>query len=223
MSHSYAPRSAPLCATTRSLRPPVWILLITLALGNAGCRTHKYEPTDLPPRPASGLEKSEAMLLREGDMLRITFPGAPNLNATSEIRRDGKISLGLIGEVTAAGKSPADFEKELVQLYAGQLVSREVTVTVESSSFPVFVTGAVLRPGRIDSRRPLTALEAVMEAGGFDYARANLKAVQVVRNTRGHVEHFTLNMKRMLEGQDTQPFYLKPSDIIYVREKFNWF
>lgn len=167
--------------------------------------------------------ESDPISLREGDVIRITFPGAPNLNTTAAIRRDGKITLELVGEVTAAGLTPKDLQKELVRLYSDQLIDKEVYVTIESSSFPVFVTGAILHPGKILSNRPISALEAIMEAGGFDYTRANLKSVQVIREVDGQMHHYTINLKQVLAGEETKPFHLKPSDIIYVPERFTWF
>jgi len=161
--------------------------------------------------------------LREGDVLKISFPGAPNLDTSQQIRRDGKIVLSLVGEVTAVGMTPAELEKEIIKLYSSQLVSKEVTVTVVSSSFPVFVTGAVIRPGKILSDHPITVLEAIMEAGGFDYTKANLGDVRVIRNEDGRVKNYTLNLKLALQGKQSEPFYLKPSDIVYVPEKFSWF
>jgi protein involved in polysaccharide export with SLBB domain len=96
-------------------------------------------------------------------------------------------------------------------------------VTVVSSSFPVFVTGAVLRPGKILADHALSALEAVMEAGGFDYAKANLSGVAVIRQETGGVKKYTLDLKRVLDGKESETFYLQPSDIVYVPEKFSWF
>jgi polysaccharide export outer membrane protein len=161
----------------------------------------------------------EALLLREGDALKIAFPGAPNLDTTQTIRRDGKITLQLVGEIQAAGISPTDLEKEILKLYAKELVSKEVTVTVLTASYPVFVTGAVLRPGKVIVDRPMTALEAIMEAGGFTYEWADLKSVRVIRHEGPNVKNFTLDLKQVMEGKSNQPFYLKPSDIIYVPEK----
>ena len=69
----------------------------------------------------------------------------------------------------------------------------------------------------------MTALEAVMEAGGPDYAKANLKNVRITRLEAGQFRTFTVNLKEELEGKETQPVYLKPSDIIKVPEKFTWF
>lgn len=168
-------------------------------------------------------ERAESISLREGDVVKVSFPGAPSLNTTQQIRRDGKIGLPLVGEVNAAGLKPSELERQLLALYSPQLVTKEITVTVESSSFPIFVTGAVIRPGKVLSNRPITALEAIMEAGGVDYTKANLKAVTVTRNEQGRVKNYTLNLKLQLEGKQSQPFYLKPSDIVYVPEKFSWF
>ena len=96
-------------------------------------------------------------------------------------------------------------------------------MSVESASFPIFVTGAAVRPGKIISDRPVTAIEAIMEAGGFDYAKANLKGVIIIRQEDGKLKNYNLNLKQAMQGKRSEPFYLKPSDIIYIPEKFTWF
>jgi len=62
-----------------------------------------------------------------------------------------------------------------------------------------------------------------MEAGGFDYTKANLKAVRVIRHEGDRVENYTLNLKLVLEGKESKPFYLQPSDIVFVPERFSVF
>jgi polysaccharide biosynthesis/export protein len=133
------------------------------------------------------------------------------------------INIPMLGEVRAAGLSPVEMEKEVLDAYGSQLVNKQVTVVLEAGQYPVFVSGAVLRPGKIISNRPLTALEAIMEAGGFNYARANTKAVRVIRQDGDQVRRFTLNLQRVLNGESQAPFYIHASDIIYVPEKFSWF
>src|ERR1043166_7646369 len=124
----------------------------------------------------------DVQVLSPGDVIKISFPGTPNLSSESQqIRRDGRVNLYMVGEIKAADKTPAQLEKELTDAYAPQLASKDVKVTVVSSSFAVFVTGAVMKPGKIMSDRALTAFDAIMEAGGFDNARANTKAVRVIR------------------------------------------
>lgn len=161
--------------------------------------------------------------MRQGDTVKVTFPGSPNLNQTEQVRLDGKISLPLVGDVQAAGQTSDELEQNLVRLYAPQLSSSDVTVAIESSSFPVFVTGCVLAPGRVLSSEPITALEAAMQAGGFDYARANLRNVHVIRRDNNSSQSYVLNLKSVLSGDEKNDFYLQPNDIIYVPEKFSWF
>src|ERR1035438_1253022 len=165
--------------------------LMTL-LAFTGCQTPgpEFKGAGAPSANPSG-----AIALREGDVLKITFPGAPNLDTTQAIRADGKLVLPVVGEITVAGMTPTELEKDLINRYSSQLLSKEVRVAVESSSFVVYVTGAVLRPGKISSNPSLSALEAIMEAGGFDYTKANQKAVKVIRHEDGQAQSYTVNLK----------------------------
>jgi polysaccharide biosynthesis/export protein len=191
---------------------------VALALAT-GCQSNYPFPA---PELPQNTNAAATIILRESDVLKISFPGNPNLNTTQPIRRDGMISMPLVGELKAAGKTPEDLEKDLSNAYATQLLSKEVMVEVQSSTFPVYVSGAVLRAGKIVSDHPMTVLEAVMEAGGPDYAKANLKAVTVTRLEEGQYRTYTLNVKEMQEGKQLKPFYLKPSDIVKVPERL-WY
>ena len=192
-------------------------------------------PTDKSPGPpAAGVVAKasapaqpappEPLLLREGDAVKVSFPGAPNLNTVATIRRDGKVSLPLVGEFQAAGLAPVEMEKELLKLYGPQLQVKEISVALESSAFTVYLSGSVLRPGKVISDRPISALEAIMEAGGFDLNKANLKRVTVMRRgDRGQVQYFKLNFKHVLDGKSGETLMLKPFDIVHVPERFSWF
>ncbi len=175
--------------------------------------------TTTSPTPTN----SDVLVLHEGDTLSITFAGAPDLNTIAAIRRDGRITLKSLGEFKAAGLTPPQMEKDLIKLYGPQLQTKEVSVAVQSSAFPVYVTGSVLRPGKILSDRPLTALEAIMEAGGPDFSKANLKSVRVLRTEGGQTKHYTVNLKEVIRGPSGDQFNLKPEDILYVPERFNLF
>jgi polysaccharide export outer membrane protein len=176
-----------------------------------------------PALPTGATKQPEVQTISEGDVLKIEFPSTPNLSSTQQVRRDGRISLSIIGEVFVSGMTPTDLEKDLAKRYSGQLVSNEVNVSVVSSSFSVFVIGAVMRPGKIQPDRPITALEAVMEAGGFDNEKADTKAVVVIRKENGGTKNYTVNLQDVLDGKSSQGFFLKPSDIVYVKTKFSWF
>jgi protein involved in polysaccharide export with SLBB domain len=166
---------------------------------------------------------SESLLLKEGDSVRITFPGAPSLDTVQIIRRDGKITLDSIGEVTAAGLTPHALEEELLKRFGDQLAVKQISVTVQSSTFIVYVTGCVLRPGKLISERRLSPLQAVIEAG-IDHTKANLKSVAVIRDLQnGRRERFTVNLSQQLKGKPTEPFALEPFDVIFVPERFSWY
>lgn len=196
------------------------VALTVLSLALSGCQTGKFEhppaqAADDPPQP-------EKVVLREGDTVKISFPSSPNLDTEQQIQRDGRISLMLVGEVDAAGMTLDELHDSLVKLYASQITSKEISVVLKSSSFPIFVTGYVLHPGKIVYTQRVTAFEAVMEAG-VDYTSANLKSVRILRREDGESHNYVLNLKDILDGKDRQPFYLQPEDVIYVPQKFSVF
>ncbi|MEZ5276876.1 MAG: polysaccharide biosynthesis/export family protein [Opitutaceae bacterium] len=196
-------------------------LLCFVILVLSGCEsTSTQSSTSSYPTPMGdvGAPPVENLTLSEGDVILVSFPGAPDLNITQTIRRDGMIDLPLIDEVSAVGKTPDELEALLVQLYEPQLVNSEVQVTVVSSSIPMFVSGSVAQPGKILVSRRITALEAIMEAGGPIMGRSDLKNVTVIREENGVRSNFKLNIKDILDGKPAESFILKASDIVYVPE-----
>ena len=185
-----------------------------IVLGLAGCSS-----PNLTPVSPDDEKPYRSVSLREGDAVKIVFPGAPSLNTVQQVRRDGMITLDEGNELMAAGKAPAQLQDEILALYSARLVRKEVLVTVDSSAYPVFVSGAVLRPGKILVTEPLTVVEAIMEAGGLDENRAQSKKVMVTREQDGVVSHYRLNVKDMLRGHSKTRFYLRPMDVVYVPTK----
>src|SRR5271157_1714886 len=106
---------------------------------SAGCQTAAPHSKPPPPRSANAPHSTNApqqaapalpgatsnestnsgksLVLQEGDTIKIAFPGAPNLDTIESIRRDGKITLQMVGEYDAAGKTPAAVEADLKKLY----------------------------------------------------------------------------------------------------------
>ncbi len=200
-----------------------FILAVVLALVATGCESNP--PGHYSQNPGLPAKDARDIVLREADNLKITFPGNANLDTVVQtIRRDGKVTLPIIGEVTAAGKTPTDLEKELINLYSKELVSsKEITVTVQSASFPVYLTGAVMKPGKLTSDHPITVLEAILESGGFDMNRAKLNKVKVIRGQDKQTKSFTVHLNGLIDGTAIDIFYLEPSDIVYVPSKIQWF
>jgi len=171
-----------------------------------------------PPKNRAPLVSQTPNYLNPGDVVKISFPAAPELNQTQKIGTDGSLSLPLVGEVHAAGKNPGELQSELATLYKPQLQDNEVVVTLETRAVPVVVSGAVQKPGKIVFERPATVLEAIMEAGGFT-PEADLKKVSLIRIAKG--EHYTqiFDLRPVLRGVPTPAVYVSGGDVIYVPEK----
>ena len=161
----------------------------------------------------------ETFIFQPGDQIEVSFPGAPDLDRALRIRRDGFATFPLIGEVKVDGLTTGALEEELKSKYEGQLVTNEVMVAVLDSSFAYYVEGAVNAPGKIESFRALTALEAVLEAGGYSEI-ARIEAVKIIRRKAGKYEFYKVNLKKVLDGKSDESFSLEPNDIVSVPEKF---
>jgi polysaccharide export outer membrane protein len=170
--------------------------------------------------PAEAYRSAPNATLAAGDEINVTFSGAPEMNVKQKIQTNGKVSLPVVGDVGAAGKSITSFQSQLTGLYQPHLQDSNVIVSRENAASGVYVSGEVLRPGKILLDRPMTALEAVMEAGGFTKA-ANPKQVFVVRNLDGKNQRYVLNMNDALSGNQSSPFYMRSFDVIYVKQS-NW-
>jgi protein involved in polysaccharide export with SLBB domain len=175
-----------------------------------GCQGPKKVPQQLTSQSPS--------YLVAGDVVKISFPAAPELNQSQKVGTDGTLSLPLVGEVAAAGKTVGQHQEELARLYKPQLQDNEVIVTLDTRAVPVVVSGAVQKPGKIVFERPATVLEAIMEAGGFT-PEADLKRVSLIRIVKGEHETQIVDLRSVLKGKPIPAIYCSGGDVIYVPEK----
>src|ERR1700677_4829572 len=104
----------------------------------SGCASDEWLSPNFPQSTTSQSSKTskgdqtEPLVLREGDVVNITFPGSAGLDTTQQIRRDGKIVIPLIGEVTAAGLTPVELQDDLIKKYAPQVATKQIIVTIQS-------------------------------------------------------------------------------------------
>jgi polysaccharide biosynthesis/export protein len=191
--------------------PVAFLVAAMLACG--GCQT------PLPPLPDQPGPKT-AVRLSPGDSIKVTFAEESDLDQTQRIRRDGKISLPLIGELTAAGKRLMDLQREIISRYEGKLDNPEVLVTLESGTATVIVSGFANKPGKIDFDRPKTVYQAIMDAGGVsDYG--SLRNIHLTRVINGVQRTETINLRPTVHGEPTTPEYVQDGDVIYISR--SWF
>lgn len=210
------------------MRAETRALLLTSAVlvtGSLGCTSD-----GAAARPASSLVVSPHGVaigpaapppeyrLQSGDVLEIKHFYTPELNETVSIRPDGRISLPIAGEVLAEGQTPAELRNVLSERYARTLRDQEVAVVVkEFAGRRIYVGGEVLTPGVIRPPGTVTALQAILEAGGAK-SSARLENVVILRN-QGTTEplFMTLDLRGGLrEGVSRNDVALLPSDIVFV-------
>ena len=192
-----------------------WVcaFLVFAALACGGCQS-PLPPLPNPPGPKT------AVRLSPGDTIKVAYADETVPDQTQKIRRDGKVSLPLIGEVTAAGKRVIDFQDELVSRYEGKLENNEVLVTLENGTATVTVSGFANKPGPIAFDRPKTVYQAIMEAGGVsDYGSAS--NVHLTRIINGEQRTETINLRPTIHGKPTKPKYVQDGDVIYISR--SWF
>jgi polysaccharide biosynthesis/export protein len=131
------------------------------------------EGTTQKSTPAEGTEtknaRRDAATIGPLDVLDIAVFQVPELTKTLEVSDTGTINFPLLGEITAAGKTPEELERELTsKLAADYLQNPVVTVFVkESNSQRVTISGAIDKPGIYPIKGPTSLMQIVAQAGGF--------------------------------------------------------
>ena len=156
--------------------------------------------------------------IEPNDVLDIDFYLNSEFNDEQVVRPDGKISLRLVGEIQAKGRTPGELAEDLDKAYSHELYSPGVTVHVKSTPGRlVYVDGQVAHPGAFAMPPRMSALQAVTEAGGVTDEAASANAILIRRDVCGTPAgiKFDLASARSGSGPDQDPLVI-PGDIIYV-------
>lgn len=152
------------------------------------------------------------------DMLAVNVWKEPDISRSIPVRSDGRISLPLVGEVQAAGKTPLSLEQDIAEKLKSYIAEPEVTVIVQQINSQKFnILGQVNRPGSYVLTNSATVLDAIALAGGFrDFAKQ--KSIYVLRQkSDGSEERLPFNYKEVIKGQNpTQNIKLEPRDTIVI-------
>jgi polysaccharide export outer membrane protein len=152
------------------------------------------------------------------DVIEVSVYQDKDLDRTVPVRPDGKISLPLIGEMPASGKTATDLQKEIAQKLKQYIADPTVTVVVKEVNSPkVSVLGEVKTPGMYKIKDHATLLDAIASAGGLtEYAKRN--KIYVLRvNSDGSTRRIQLNIDDQIKGRRGDPFYVLPYDKIYIQ------
>jgi polysaccharide biosynthesis/export protein len=161
---------------------------------------------------------SESYIIGDDDVLAISVWKEPDLSKDIPVRSDGKISLPLVGEVQAAGRTPLQLEQVITERLRNYITDPEVTVIVRQINSQKFnILGMVTKPGSYPLTTGTSIVDAIATAGGFkDFAKK--KAIYVLRqNSTGAETRIDFNYDRFIKGKDpARNIQLKPHDTIVV-------
>jgi polysaccharide export outer membrane protein len=152
------------------------------------------------------------------DVLAINVWKEADISRSVPVRSDGKISLPLVGEVTAGGKTPRALKAEITEKLKSYISEPEVTVIVQEMRSKKFnILGQVARPGSYPLSGSMTVLDGLALSGGFrDFAKK--KAIYVLRKKAdGSDERLPFNYKDVISGKNTQQnVKLMPGDTVVI-------
>jgi len=186
------------------------LFVIAGLLGAAGVARAQERPAAPPPRPPA----TPPYLIGAGDVLHVFVWKEPELSREMTVRIDGKISVMLLGEVQAAGRTPEDLAQQLRTDFKRFLGAPQVTVSVvQPTSTRFYVLGQVQKSGDFPLSTPLTVVQALAMAGGFkEFARTD--SIVIIRRDGSVVP---VNYKKLEGGKEVgQNVPLRPGDTVVV-------
>ncbi len=168
--------------------------------------------------PARAQAAASGYRLNPGDMIRISVWKEEELAREAIVQPDGSVSFPLVGQVPAAGRTPAELQGEIVKGIEKYIPDAVVTVElVQAKGNRVYVIGEVNRPGEYQLDRPISIVQAISLAGGFS-PFADQDEIRILRQTQGGAEtSFVFDYDEIADGKDlSKNITLEPGDTVIV-------
>jgi polysaccharide biosynthesis/export protein len=166
-----------------------------------------------PPSGAAAAVDSNGYKVESPDVLNVRVWHEQDFSGIYSVHPDGKITLPLIGDIDAGGKTPAEIEKIIKEALAKYVKDPLVTVTVQTVlSKKYYMDGEVAHPGEFELISKTTILEAISKSGGLA-PFANEKKIYVLRGD----QRIGFNYKEVIHGKKLeQNIALQPNDHVVV-------
>ena len=208
--------------TMKTATPIAFALLLAAAAAQAQTPvgTSGAAPAPPLPRPATAAAATTPdYRLMSGDKLRIEVYKDAQLSQSLQIRPDGKITLPLVGDVPAAGRTSVELRDAIAKSLQEYMTDPTVTVIVtETTPQVIYVTGEVTKPGSYPIvNGQMSIIQAIAMAGGLTEF-ANKKDIRVLRKNGVGMETLRFNYKEVLNDETRrEPLQLHPGDTVIVK------
>ena len=194
-------------------------LMAAVGLAMAACRG----APELPPAPPASSLPSAEYRIGPGDNLNIFVWRNPELTVTVPVRPDGRVSIPLVEDVVAIGKTPTALAREYEQRLGKYIREPLVTVIVTNFVGPipdeVRVIGEAAQPRALPYRADMTVLDAMIAVGGLTrYAAGNDSLI--VRTTNGVQASYSVHLSDLIrDGDIASNVALQPGDILIIPQR----
>jgi polysaccharide export outer membrane protein len=194
----------------------IFLRILSMVVLSAVCTLHGASQTKTVSTVPTA--SADEFVIGSGDVLGINVWKEAEISKVVPVRSDGRISLPLIGEVQAGGKTSRQLEAEITSRLKDFVADPAVTVVVQEIRSQKFnVLGMVSRPGSYPLTKPMTVVDAIATAGGFrDFAKQ--KDIYILRrDASGKESRLAFNYKDVIKGQHSeQNIELQINDTVVV-------
>jgi polysaccharide export outer membrane protein len=184
------------------------------------------QAASLPGGAAAGLTdpSMENYLIGPGDNLDIFVWRNADLTAKVPVRPDGKISIPLVEDVVAVGKTPSTLAREIEQKLKAYVKEPIVTVIVSNFVGPfsqqVRVIGEAAQPRALPYRANMTVLDVMIEVGGLTRFASGDRAI-IVRSFDGKQETIKTHLDGLIKDGDVEDnIKMRPGDILIIPQRY---
>lgn len=203
------------------------VAALFLALGTAPTRADgRPRPDEAQAAQPTAANESSApkpaspYVLQIGDEIQVKAFQIAEIEDTVRIRPDGRISLLLIDDIQAAGLTTAELDKVLTDRYAEFYRNPRLTIVVRTfANLKIYVGGEVIQPALLPLTGELSALGAILQAGGFRDTASRSSVILLRKGPDNKPITMKLNLLDVIEEGNVDAL-LQPFDVVYVPRKF---
>jgi polysaccharide export outer membrane protein len=174
---------------------------------------------DCPPAAMMAAQEAQKgiYVIRPGDELQLEFYLNTEFNRDVIVRRDGDVTLDVVGSIPAAGLTPEQLADKLNQAYSHELRNPGAVVHVKNSpAWRVYVQGQVAHAGAFTLQPGETAMQAIAEAGGVTDTAGTADAVLIRRDACGNPQGMKIDLRGTDTGKKLDDVALMPADVLVV-------
>jgi len=194
------------------------LVLITACGGRGGVLPEESRPPQVAPGPSAEYR------LGSGDVVAVNVWKNPDLSVRVPVRPDGYISVPLVGDVLAGGRTPAEISSDTEEKLLQFIRTPKVSIIVEELTSAEYqnrvrVVGGVAEPKSISHRDGMTVLDLVLDAGGVNEFSAP-EGAKLYRTIEGDTKIYPVFLESILkDGVLDTNYTLYPGDVISVPER----